>query len=199
MGGCAIHAPPLDHPPSAGYHYVMRNTRTTIILSVVATILVFGIGACIAIKPLTAIGLAPILAAISLIIKAIRGRPNHRDDPPKHPRHDPAPTTTPPCQAANTPTQHDLCVADTTEQLNRETAAQDPDSPGQTSATSDGILTPGHLTDIVQPLPDPPTAATGQRRSTHTRRGHHEAGQPPYGDVTDNPARQADDMNPRED
>jgi hypothetical protein len=63
----------------------MRNTATTVILSVVAIILVLGIGACIATKPLTAIGLAPILAAISLIIKAIRGRPSRRDDPPEQP------------------------------------------------------------------------------------------------------------------
>jgi len=104
----AIHAPALDYPSGAAYHCVMRNARTTVILSIVATILVFGIGACIAIKPLTAIGLAPILAAISLIIRAIRGRPSHRDDPPKHPRHDLAATTAEPCPAADNPTEYDV-------------------------------------------------------------------------------------------
>ena len=70
----------------------MRNTRTILILSVVAAVLVFGIGACIMTKPLTAIGLAPILAAISLIIRAIRGAPSRRYNLPEHPRQDPAKT-----------------------------------------------------------------------------------------------------------
>lgn len=63
----------------------MRNTATTIILSVVATVLVISIGACITIKPFTAIGLAPILAATSLIIRAIRGQPTH---PTKQPNEE---------------------------------------------------------------------------------------------------------------
>ena len=78
----AIHALALVIPRTQAYHYAMRNTATIIILSVVATVLVFGIGICIAIKPFTAIGLAPILAAISLIIKAIRGRPTHPHESP---------------------------------------------------------------------------------------------------------------------
>ena len=61
----------------------MRDTRTVIVLSVVATVLVLGIGACIAINPLIAIGLAPILAAISLIIRAIGGGPTEPEDPPE--------------------------------------------------------------------------------------------------------------------
>jgi hypothetical protein len=61
----------------------MRDTRTVIVLSVVATVLVLGIGACIAINPLTAIGLSPILAAISLIISAIGDGPTEPEDPPK--------------------------------------------------------------------------------------------------------------------
>jgi drug/metabolite transporter (DMT)-like permease len=72
------------------YQCTMRNIATTVILSVVATVLVFGIAACIAIKPFTAIGLAPILAGVSLIIRAIRGRSTHPPEPPNHPHHDPA-------------------------------------------------------------------------------------------------------------
>ena len=157
--------------PAQAYHCVMRNARTTVILSVVATILVFGIGACIAIKPLTAIGLAPILAAISLIIRAIRGQSSHRDDPPKYPRRDLAATTAEPCPAANNPTEYDVGAIGAADQPNHEIAPQGPDSPCRSSATSDGVLAIGHLTEIVQPNPDPPTAATGRRRSTHTRRG----------------------------
>lgn len=106
------------------YQYAMRNTPPTIILSVVATILVFGIGACITVKPLTAIGLAPILAAISLIIRAIRGRPTHPQEPPKDPHHDPhhdpADSTAQPCQVPDTPTQHsnDAGMPDPTKQPN---------------------------------------------------------------------------------
>lgn len=59
----------------------MRNTKTVIVLSVVATVLVLGVGACIAINPLAEIGLVPILAAISLIISAIGGAPTEPDDP----------------------------------------------------------------------------------------------------------------------
>ncbi len=70
-----IHALALATQSMQAYHYAMRNTATIIILSVLATVLVFGIGTCIAIKPFTAIAFAPILAAISLIIRAIRGRP----------------------------------------------------------------------------------------------------------------------------
>lgn len=64
----------------------MRNTQTVIVLSVVATVLVLGIGACIAVNPLTAIGLAPILVAISLIISAIGGGRTEPDDLPERRR-----------------------------------------------------------------------------------------------------------------
>lgn len=63
------------------YQYAMRDTKTVIVLSAVATVLVLGIGACIAINPLAAIGLAPTLVAISLIIRAIGGGPTEPDDP----------------------------------------------------------------------------------------------------------------------
>jgi hypothetical protein len=58
----------------------MRNTKIVIVLSVVATVLVLSIGVCIAINPLAAIGLAPVLAAISLIIRSIGGAPTGPDD-----------------------------------------------------------------------------------------------------------------------
>jgi uncharacterized membrane protein HdeD (DUF308 family) len=46
----------------------MRDTQTVIVLSVVATVFVLGIGAYIAINPRTAIWLIPILTAIEKII-----------------------------------------------------------------------------------------------------------------------------------
>jgi hypothetical protein len=57
---------------------VVRDTRSIVILSVVAVILVFGIVGCIVINPWAAAGLAPILVAIAVIIRAIAGSP----DPP---------------------------------------------------------------------------------------------------------------------
>jgi hypothetical protein len=51
----------------------MRDTSSIIVLSVVAIILVLGIGLFIAINPWVAVGLAPILVAISVIIRAIGG------------------------------------------------------------------------------------------------------------------------------
>jgi hypothetical protein len=45
----AIHALALVTQQMRAYHYAMRNTGTIIILSMVATVLVFGIGACITI------------------------------------------------------------------------------------------------------------------------------------------------------
>ena len=62
------------------YYHPMHDTKIVIILSVVATVLVLGIGVCIVINPLAAIGLAPVLAAISLIIRAIAGAPIEPDD-----------------------------------------------------------------------------------------------------------------------
>jgi hypothetical protein len=134
----------------------MRNTATIIILSVVATILAFGIGACIAIKPFTAIGLAPILAAISLIIRAIRGRPTHPHEDPKH------------------STQHSshAHMAGPTKQPNGEVAPQDLNFQDPVDATLDGILVPRDLTDIVQPMPNLPTAATGQQQATNPKHGN---------------------------
>lgn len=58
----------------------MRDTKIIIVLSVVSTVLVLGIGVCIAINPLVTIGLAPVLAAISLIIRTIGGAPAEPDD-----------------------------------------------------------------------------------------------------------------------
>jgi hypothetical protein len=57
------------------YHHSMSDTKIVISLSVVATVLVLGTGICIAINPLSAIGLAPVLTAISLIIRAIGDAP----------------------------------------------------------------------------------------------------------------------------
>jgi|GEM_PF-7034797 hypothetical protein len=48
----------------------MRNIKC-VILSVVAVVLVGTVGACIAVNPFAAIGLAPVLAAIGWIIRAI--------------------------------------------------------------------------------------------------------------------------------
>lgn len=61
------------------YQYTMRNTRTVTVLSAMATVLVLGIVACIAINPSTATGLVPILATVVLIIKAIVGGRNTTD------------------------------------------------------------------------------------------------------------------------
>lgn len=54
-----------------GHAYIMRDTTSIIVLSVVAIILVLGIGLFIAINPWVAVGLAPILVAISVIIREI--------------------------------------------------------------------------------------------------------------------------------
>lgn len=51
----------------------MRNTKSVVILSVVAVILVIGIGICTVINPWAAVGLAPVLVAIAVIITAIGG------------------------------------------------------------------------------------------------------------------------------
>lgn len=59
----------------------MRKIKTVVVLSAVAIVLVLGIVTCIAINPLAAIGLAPTLAAISLIIRAISGGSRNPDDP----------------------------------------------------------------------------------------------------------------------
>lgn len=59
----------------------MRDTKTVIVLSAVATVLGLGIGVCIIINPLATIGLAPTLAAISLIIRAIGGGVTESDKP----------------------------------------------------------------------------------------------------------------------
>ena len=164
---------PLLTHRTQSYQYAMRNTSTTVILSVVATALVFGIGACITIKPFTAIGLAPVLAAISLIIRAIRGRPTHPHESPKHPHNDPADMTAQPCQVPDSPTHHssDVGMTGPTEQTNYEMTPQGLDPQCRADATSDGILTTGDLTDVAQPIPDLPTAATGERRATNPRRG----------------------------
>ena len=138
------------------YHYAMRNTATIIILSVLATVLVFGIGTCIAIKPFTAIGLAPILAAISLIIRAIRGRPTHPHESPKH------------------PTQHGshARMASSTKQPNKEVAPQGLNFQCPVDATLGGILVPRDLIDIAQPIPTLPPTATDQQQATNPQHGH---------------------------
>jgi hypothetical protein len=59
------------------FNIPMRNVKIVVVLSVVATILVLGIIIFIGINPLVEIGLAPVLAAISLIIRAIGG--DHHD------------------------------------------------------------------------------------------------------------------------
>jgi hypothetical protein len=64
------------------YQYVMHDTRTVIVLSIVALVLVLGIGVCIVINPLAAIGLAPIVVALAPIIRAIGGNPTEPDPSP---------------------------------------------------------------------------------------------------------------------
>jgi hypothetical protein len=51
----------------------MRDTKSIVVLSIVAAILVLGIGLYITLNPWVAVGLAPILVAISVIISAIGG------------------------------------------------------------------------------------------------------------------------------
>lgn len=127
----------------------MCNTATIIILSVVATVLVFGIGACIAIKPFTAIGLAPILAAISLIICAIRGRPSYSHEGTKHlTRHS---------SHAHT--------SDPTQQPDEQVAPQDLDFQYPVNATPDGIPASRDLMNMARPISDFPIAATGQQQA----------------------------------
>lgn len=60
------------------YPYIMRDTNSIIVLSVLTIVLVLGIEVCIAIAPLVAVELTPILVAIAVIIRAIGGSP----DPP---------------------------------------------------------------------------------------------------------------------
>jgi hypothetical protein len=51
----------------------MRDKQTTLILAATASILVLSVVVGIVINPLVAIGLAPILGAIAVIIRAIAG------------------------------------------------------------------------------------------------------------------------------
>ena len=134
----------------------MRNTATITILSVVATVLVFGIGACIAIKPFTAIGLAPILAAVSLIIRAIRGRP---------------PTL---MRTPHTPTRHGshTPMAGPTKQPNEYIAPQHLGFQHPVNATLDGIPVPQDLIDIARSIPNLPIAATDQQQVTHPQQAN---------------------------
>jgi hypothetical protein len=63
----------------------MRDTKSIVILSVVAIILVLGIGLYITLNPRVAVGLAPILIAVSVIIHAIGGTsgPSNKNFPGK--------------------------------------------------------------------------------------------------------------------
>ena len=130
----------------------MRNMTTIMILSVLATILVFGIGTCIAIKPFTAIGLAPILAAISLIIRAIRGRPTYPHEDPKH------------------PTQHGNHTH-MTGPTKQQAASQDLATQYPVNTTLNGIPIPQNLINTAQPNPNLPTATTDQQQATNPQQG----------------------------
>lgn len=143
----------------------MRNTATIVILSVVATVLVLGIVACITIKPFTAIGLAPILAAISLIIRAIRGRTTNPYGRSKQPPHAPANMPAKRSQIPKHSTQHSshTRIANPTEQPNEEITPQGLDPQHPPDATPDGILAPPDITDVAQPIPTPAAPATNPR------------------------------------
>jgi hypothetical protein len=78
----AIHVLRLDLAFTSAYPYIMRDTSSIIVLSVVAIILVLGIGLFIAINPWVAVELAPILVAISVIIRAIGGSSGPSDNNP---------------------------------------------------------------------------------------------------------------------
>lgn len=133
----------------------MRNTATIIILSALATVLVFGIGACITTKPFTAIGLAPILAAISLIIRAVRGQPTGPHEG-KHPTR----------QNSHT---H---MADPTKQPNEQVTPQHTDSQDPDIAPPDGIPDPQHLIDSPWPIPNLPTTPTDQQHTPDPQHGN---------------------------
>lgn len=68
-----------DHSPGRRGK-IVHNTKSLVILSVVAVILVIGIGICTVINPWATVGLAPILVAIAVIIKAISGHPDPPDE-----------------------------------------------------------------------------------------------------------------------
>lgn len=70
---------PWTVSPMRAYQYVVRDTQNVIILSVVAFVLVLGIGICITINPLAAIGLAPILQPLP------RSSAPSADTPPTRP------------------------------------------------------------------------------------------------------------------
>jgi len=134
----------------------MRNTATIIILSTLATVLVFGIGACITIKPFTAIGLAPILAAISLIIRAVRGRPTGTHEGTKHPtRH-------------NSHTH----MAGPIKQPNEQAAPHDIDFQNPDNAPPDGIPVPQDLIDIPWSIPNLSTTPTDQQHPPESQHGN---------------------------
>jgi hypothetical protein len=134
----------------------MRNTATIIILSVVATVLVIGIGVCITIKPFTAIGLAPILAAISMIIRAIRGQPTRPHEGTKHPTR------------RSSHTQ----MAGPTEQPHKEVAPQDIDFQDPVNATSDSIPVPREFMDIQRTIPDLPTVPADHQLAPDPQHGN---------------------------
>jgi hypothetical protein len=51
----------------------MHDIRTIIALSIVALILIGGIGVLAVINPYAALGLAPVLMAVAVIVRAISG------------------------------------------------------------------------------------------------------------------------------
>jgi hypothetical protein len=156
--------------PMRAYYYAMRNTATIVILSVVATVLVFGLAACITIKPFAAIGLAPILAAISLIIRAIRGQPTNPYGRFKKPPPAPANIPAQPSKVPTHPTHHSSHphIPSAPEQPN-EITPQSLNHQQPTEATPDSILAPPDITDAAQPIPIPPTPATNPRRRYRPR------------------------------
>jgi len=133
---------------------LMRDTQTVIVLSVVATVLVLGIGAYIAINPRTAIGLIPILTAIAKIISAIGGGgpTTAPDDPPEPIKAPPTAdavvaTTSVPQQSSDDPTEcgGDVGAPRTAEEADREVAHRGHDSGTERRAGADagGIVGAG--------------------------------------------------------
>jgi hypothetical protein len=63
-------------------------------------------------------------------------------------------------------------MAGPTKQPDEEVAPQGLNFQYPVDATLDGILVPRDLTDIVQPMPNLPTAATGQQQATNFQHGN---------------------------
>jgi len=134
----------------------MRDTRTVTVLSVMATVLVLGTVACIAINPSTATGLVPILAAVALIIKAIVGGGNTTD-----PDASPEDVTSVPWQTSDGPAVcgGDVGAPGAAEEADREDAQRCHDSgpecragtdAGSVIGVDDAVASPEGVEDMLR-------------------------------------------------